>query len=114
MRAGQLVVRTDVRRLLSVDGTYGTLHLRLVMSVHRCQAEIIFSLRVFRILTLNGPQSAAHAPSHSITSSAWTSKEAGTVRPRTLAVFMLITNSNLVGCSTGRSEGLVPLRILST
>src|SRR5947207_3617746 len=28
--------------------------LRLVMSVHRCQAEIICSLRVFRVLTLRG------------------------------------------------------------
>src|SRR5262249_11898365 len=37
----------------------------------------------------------------------------GIVRPRALAVFRLITNSNLVGCSTGRSAGLVPLRILS-
>jgi hypothetical protein len=33
------------------------------------------------------------------------------VRPSALAVFMLITSSNLVGCSTGRSAGLVPLRI---
>ncbi len=30
------------------------------------------------------------------------------------AVFKLITNSNFVGCSTGRSAGLVPLRILYT
>jgi hypothetical protein len=49
---------------------------------------------------------------YSISSSARASKEGGTVRPSALAVFMLITNSNLVGCSTGRSEGLVPLRIL--
>ena len=34
------------------------------------------------------------------------------MRPSALAVFMLITSSNLVGCSTGRSEGLAPLRIL--
>ena len=36
------------------------------------------------------------------------------VRPRALTVFMLITISNFVGCSTGRSAGLAPLRILST
>jgi hypothetical protein len=29
------------------------------------------------------------------------------------AVFRLITSSNLVGCSTGRSAGFAPLRILS-
>src|SRR6516164_6095425 len=51
---------------------------------------------------------------YSITSSARTSSEGGTVSPSALAVFMLITSSNLVGCSTGRSAGLVPLRILST
>jgi hypothetical protein len=30
------------------------------------------------------------------------------VRPSALAVFMLITSSNLVGCSTGRSAGFAP------
>src|SRR4030095_559163 len=38
----------------------------------------------------------------------------GIVRPRDLAVLELITSSNFVGCSTGRSAGLVPFRILST
>src|SRR5450432_1987420 len=37
---------------------------------------------------------------YSITSSARTSNEGGTVRPSALAVFILITSSNLVGCST--------------
>jgi hypothetical protein len=35
------------------------------------------------------------------------------VSPSALAVLRLITSSNLVGCSMGRSPGLVPLRILS-
>ena len=61
-------------------------------------------------LTLSGHGETAH----SITSSARASKEGGTVRPSALAVFMLIASSNLVGCSTGRSEGLAPFRILST
>src|SRR3990172_8009259 len=34
------------------------------------------------------------------------------VTPICLAVFRLITNSNLIGCSTGNSEGLVPFKIL--
>src|SRR5207245_11130642 len=34
--------------------------------------------------------------------------------PSALAVLRLITNSNLVGCSIGRSAGLAPFRILST
>src|SRR5262249_31970513 len=35
----------------------------------------------------------------------------GTVRPRALAVLRLITKSNLVGRTTGKSSGLAPLRI---
>ena len=34
--------------------------------------------------------------------------------PSAFAVFRLITSSNLVGCSTGRSAGFAPLKILST
>jgi hypothetical protein len=41
-------------------------------------------------------------------------REGGTVRPIALAVLRLIANSYLVGCCTGRSAGLAPLRILST
>ena len=32
------------------------------------------------------------------------------VRPSALAVLRLMTNSNVVGCKTGRSAGLAPLR----
>ena len=38
----------------------------------------------------------------------------GIVRPICLAVFRLTRNSNFVGCSTGRSAGLAPFKILST
>src|SRR5712692_3466369 len=38
----------------------------------------------------------------------------GIVRPMALAVLLLITNSNVVGCSTGRSPGFAPFKILST
>src|SRR5262249_43050268 len=51
---------------------------------------------------------------HSITSSARATRVAGTSRPSALAVFRLSTNSNLVGCCTGRSAGLAPLRMRST
>src|SRR4029450_1043760 len=51
---------------------------------------------------------------YSMTWSARPSTDGGIVRPRTLAVLRLITSSNLVGCSTGRSAGFAPLRILST
>src|SRR5262249_7975265 len=48
---------------------------------------------------------------HSITSSARPSSIGGTVRPIVLAVFRLITSSNLVGCWTGRSAGFSPMNM---
>src|SRR5215471_16462257 len=55
-----------------------------------------------------------HLRGHSITSSARASSVSGTVRPSALAVLRLMTNSHLVGCSTGMSLGFAPRRILST
>jgi adenylate cyclase len=57
---------------------------------------------------------APRRPRYRITVSARSRSEGGSVRPSALAVFRLMTSSNLVGCSTGRPEGLAPLRILST
>src|SRR5262249_59972918 len=51
------------------------------------------------------------APPHSITSSAVESSVGGTVRPSALAVQALMTNSNLVDCTTGKSAGFAPLRM---
>src|SRR4051794_17807877 len=51
---------------------------------------------------------------HSSTSSARASSEGGTSNPRALAVLRFITSSYLVGCSTGRSEGLAPFRTRPT
>src|SRR5438876_6438555 len=53
-------------------------------------------------------------PDHSITSSAATSRPGRTSRPSALAVCRLITNSNLVGCVTGKSAGFSPLRMRPT
>ena len=49
---------------------------------------------------------------YSITSSARASSVGGTSRPSALAVFRLMTSSNLVGCSTGRSAGFAPAQDL--
>jgi hypothetical protein len=54
------------------------------------------------------------APDHSITSSARARSDSGMVSPSALAVVRLITSSNLVGCSTGKSPGFAPRKILST
>src|SRR5262249_52768362 len=51
------------------------------------------------------------APFHSITSSARASSVGGTSRPSAFAVLRLITSSNLVDCTTGRSAGFAPLRM---
>src|SRR5215475_14543279 len=51
---------------------------------------------------------------HSITSSARASSIGEISMPSAFAVIRLMTRSNLVGCSTGRSAGLAPRRILST
>src|SRR5207248_1981850 len=53
-------------------------------------------------------------PFHSITSSARAITDGGTVRPSVLAALRFTTSSNLIGCSTGRSAGFAPLKILST
>src|SRR5206468_5134044 len=47
---------------------------------------------------------------HLITLSALASTFGGIVRPICLAVVRLMTSSNFVGCSTGMSAGLAPLR----
>lgn len=54
------------------------------------------------------------ARAHRITSSARISRDWGSVIPSAFIALRLITISNFVGCSTRRSPGLAPLRILST
>src|SRR5262249_59764160 len=51
------------------------------------------------------------AARHSITSSARASSVGGTLRPSVRAVSALITSSNLLDCTTGRSAAFAPLRI---
>src|SRR5262249_45167294 len=68
----------------------------------RCSQSCNFSAQWFRL-----------AP-HLITRSVRANTLCGIGRPISFAVFKLITSSNFVGLSTGRSPGLAPLRILST
>ena len=63
---------------------------------------------------ISRPSITALQKVHSITSSAATSSDGGTVRPSALAVLTLMARSNLVGCSIGRSAGFAPFMILST
>src|SRR5262249_52989962 len=66
-------------------------------------------VREMRGSRLNDPYRARHW----ITWSARANMEGRTVRPRALAVLRLMASSYFVGCSTGRSAGLAPFRILS-
>src|SRR5262245_27787375 len=52
-----------------------------------------------------------HVCAHSITSSAAASSLSGTVRASILAVEALMTSSNLLDCTTGKSAGFAPLRM---
>jgi hypothetical protein len=77
----------------------------------RLSAELLCGFERF-IMPSNRTPSAPRP--HWISSSAWERSVGGIVRPRALAVLRLIASSNFVGCSTGKSAGLAPLRILST
>ena len=57
------------------------------------------------------PNTRKQIVAYSITSSARASSVGGISSPSALAVLRLMTRSNLVGCTTGRSAGFSPLRI---
>src|SRR5258706_12034070 len=58
-----------------------------------------------------GRRFASERTFHWMTSSARSSSGCGIETPSALAVFRLMTSSNLFTCSTGRSAGKAPLRI---
>src|SRR5262245_24726086 len=60
---------------------------------------------------LAAPASSWRTTCHSITSSARASSVGGISRPSIRAVSALMTRSNLLDCTTGRSAGLAPLRM---
>jgi hypothetical protein len=69
---------------------------RFACVVHVLQQESYFLLH----RTYNSDFGELHSV-YSVTSSALQNSDCGTVRPNALTVLRLITNSNLVGCSTG-------------
>ena len=66
----------------------------------------------FQALKNEAEKSSRSKNIYLITLSARYSMDCGIVRPICFAVLRLITSSNFVGCSTGRSAGLAPFRIL--
>jgi hypothetical protein len=58
------------------------------------------------------PKADIRGFSYSMISSAWAERFGGTSMPSALPVLRLMTNSNLADCTTGKSAGFSPLRIL--
>jgi hypothetical protein len=75
--------------------------------------DVRFTANSIRIFTAEGIDAECHlqTSAYSITSSAIASSDGGTVMPSILAVWALMTKSNLDACTTGRSAGLAPLRM---
>src|SRR5262249_40083757 len=87
------------RRSLCIDPVHLKNMLRQVKSDRSNLAHGWLPFAADSIRQLFGPQmpQGGHPPHHSITSSASASSVGGTSRPSALAVFRLITSSNLVG-----------------
>ena len=101
-------------------------HVRIILHRNKSGSVVrakpgIMSLRVINcrgaqwLARQKDPQKQTYAAqqnaAYSITSSAATSSLSGTVSPRALTVFRLITSSNLVGSVIGKSAGFSPLRM---
>ena len=80
----------------------------------RVSAPIDFNIIFVPPDTRSATPHSFPTPAYRIISVAWKRSVGGIVRPRALAVLRLMTSSNVMGCSTGSSAGLVPLRILFT
>src|SRR5215469_15098697 len=92
---------------------------RIVLDVRMEERDATHARRLLRVHSERPRRRATDerdelAPSdHSITSSASESRLSEILTPRALAVLRLMSNSNLLTVSTGRSAGLTPLRILA-
>ena len=82
--------------------------------VHACGVRSEYDKNIACLSCTSLAEASGTWQSHRITSSAWKRSVGGMVRPSASAVLRLITSSNFMGCSTGRSAGLAPFRILST
>src|SRR5215471_7115531 len=83
-----------------------------INDVHGCLCSGSFRGHRIPAAAGGGPTADIGESSHSITASAVAIREGDTLIPSALAVCRLMTNSNLVDCTTGRSAGFAPLRIL--
>jgi len=90
-------------------------HAAVIGQLRTVRADLKIARKQTSVTLAEAPISnLAKVRRHRTTSFASSRTDSGIVRPRDLAVLRLITSSYSVGCSTGRSAGLAPLRILST
>ena len=76
-------------------------------------SQLAADTRVFFLSPILQPLALALRLPYWMTSSAWKRNCGESVRPSALALLRFTTNSNRSGCSTGRSAGVAPRRILS-
>jgi hypothetical protein len=70
-----------------------------------CSRTSLLTTWLFALLDVSPTPRRSPVPPYRITLSAWKRSPEGMVRPSAWAVFRLMTNSNVAGCSTGRSAG---------
>src|SRR5262249_11173106 len=90
----------------------------LISSLVRVPSEYFALTQLSQAATFCHPRSSPPKPPRRVTHRHKTTEPerqqgGGIVRPRAFAVLRLIISSNFVGCSTGRSAGFAPFRILS-
>jgi hypothetical protein len=101
--------QAHAQRQSSRKRRHGRLARRLIAGSAKDSQRGSISIRPFSV----GVMLAVTRAFHLISRSARESSVGGISRLRALAVLRLITNSNLVGRSTGKSPGFAPLKILS-
>jgi hypothetical protein len=100
-------------RVMSVLLDGGSARTRLRVGTVATEAELVSSITHYPRVVIPVRIMAAEARScYSINSSAVANSVSGMVSPSALAVLRLMTNSNRIDCTTGRSAGLAPLRML--
>src|SRR5262245_56257718 len=106
---------------LGAENAYTVISCRLLRDRNRRQKdnrqqadEEKCSTKAFRSLAFATHGSLPPSSYYLITLSARASTLGGIVRPICFAALRLMTNSTFIACSTGRSAGFAPFRILST
>ena len=101
---------------VQVTGELG-IHMLLKQIDHRLRCHDIppfYGVLELGTFSTESANSGHYKVSYSMISSASADRFGGTSMPSALAVLRLMTNSNLVDCTTGKSPGFSPLRILPT